>query len=282
MTEPRPDGSRDRRIEDPTNLWIIHPVARALTPWAVRRGISANNVSAAGFLIGSCAAAAFGGWQFWPLVFVGLALSIAWLVADGLDGMVARATGTSSPMGRIMDGVCDHGVFIVIYCAMALSINTAGVWALALLGGAAHAFQSSLYEGERARFHRRLKGEPPIVPTPSRSRVVRGYDWLATSPDRLSAAFDAALLDGRLSAADYGDRAARPMRFMIPLSANTRVWAIFAACLIARPALFWWFELVPLTLIAVIGMVWHRRVETLFLSSLRPDSPAAVAAEAGR
>jgi hypothetical protein len=29
-------------------------------------------------------------------------------------------------------------------------------------------------------------------------------------------------------------------------------------------------------------MVWHRRVETLFLSSLRPDSPAAVAAEAGR
>jgi CDP-diacylglycerol--serine O-phosphatidyltransferase len=280
MTLPGQDGSRDRRIEDPTNLWLIHPTARALLPWSLRRGVSANNVSAAGFLIGACAAAAFGGWRFWPLPFLGLLLSIAWLVADGLDGMVARATGTASPLGRIMDGVCDHGVFIVIYCAMALSINTAAVWTLALLAGAAHSFQSSLYEGERARFHRRLRGEPPIVPTPSRSRVVSGYDWLATSPDRLSADFDAALLDGRLAAADYGERAARPMRFMIPLSANTRVWAIFAACLMAWPALFWWFELVPLTLIAVIGMVWHRRVETLCLSSLRSESSAANAAGA--
>jgi CDP-diacylglycerol---serine O-phosphatidyltransferase len=28
------------------------------------------------------------------------------------------------------------------------------------------------------------------------------------------------------------------------------------------PSLFWWFELLPLTVILVIGLVWHRRVES--------------------
>src|SRR4051812_1460321 len=52
MIADAPDGSRDRRIEDPTNLWIIHPAARALLPWFVSRGISANAVSVAGLCLG--------------------------------------------------------------------------------------------------------------------------------------------------------------------------------------------------------------------------------------
>ena len=62
-------------------------------------------------------------------------------------------------------------------------------------------------------------------------------------------------------AAAYAERAAAPMRLMIPLTANTRVWAIFAACALGNPILFWWFELVPLSLLALAGLVWHRKVE---------------------
>src|SRR3546814_9333837 len=43
---------------------------------------------------------------------IGLPLSLFWLVADGLDGMIARATGTPSAAGRVLDGLCDHGVFL--------------------------------------------------------------------------------------------------------------------------------------------------------------------------
>ena len=38
MTTPPPDGSRDRRIEDPSNLWLIHPAGRALLPRASGAG----------------------------------------------------------------------------------------------------------------------------------------------------------------------------------------------------------------------------------------------------
>ena len=45
------------------------------------------------------------------------------------------------------------------------------------------------------------------------------------------------------------------------LSANVRVYAIFLACLIGNPRLFWWVELVPLNIILILGLFQHRMVE---------------------
>ena len=172
MTVPPPDGSRDRRIEDPTNLWLIHPAARALLPFALAAGVSANAVSLIGLAVGTAAAFCYADWGDPVAVLLGLALSVAWLIADGLDGMVARATGNRQRAGALLDGLCDHGVFILIYVAMALSIGTGEGWTLAVLAGAAHIAQSSLYEGERARFHRRVRGVAAPVP-PGRARTSR-------------------------------------------------------------------------------------------------------------
>jgi hypothetical protein len=262
MTIP-PDRSRDRRIEDPTNLWIIHPVGRFLLPWFVAHKISANAVSVAGLLLGVLAALAYAHWDAWPFALAGLLLSIAWLIADGLDGMIARATGTASALGRALDGLCDHGVFILIYVVLALSIGTVEGWALACAAGAAHALQSNLYEGERARFHRRCKGIAAAPPLLSRNPLLRFYDYVAGTLDRFALPFDEALRRGdaeRLAKA-YGDQAAKPMRLMSLLSANMRVYVIFLACLTGNPRLFWWVELVPLTAILLIGLVWHRAIE---------------------
>lgn len=271
MTPPPPDGSRDRRIEDPTNLWIIHPLGRRLLPWFVARGISANAVSIGGLILGIGAAAAYYNWSVWPFPFIGLLLSVCWLVADGLDGMVARATGTASPLGRFLDGVCDHGVFILIYCAMAASIGTREGWAWALSAGAFHALQSNLFESERARFHRRCKGIAATAQAPSGNPLVRGYDRLSGVVDRFAQAFDDTLRrqsDPRHLADAYGEQAARPLLLLSLLSANVRVWAIFIACVAGNPRFFWWFELVPMTAILVIGLVWHRLVERRLIRSL--------------
>ena len=269
------EGSRDRRIEDPTNLWLVHPTARALLPAALRLRVSANTVSVIGFGVGTAAAIAFAHWRTPALALVGLVLGVLWLVCDGLDGMVARATGTASAVGRVMDGVCDHGVFIVIYVLLASSIGTPAAWALAVTAGAAHALQSSLYEGERARFHRRVRGDAmPVAHANLGSAVVRGYDAIAGSIDRLAARFDAAMrsaLDPMQAGRDYGHAAAPPMSAMSLLSANVRLIAIGLACLAGAPKLFWWFEIGPLTLVALVTIVWHRRVERR-LSLTLPDT----------
>ncbi|MDT8759466.1 CDP-alcohol phosphatidyltransferase family protein [Sphingomonas psychrotolerans] len=270
MTTPPPDGSRDRRIEDPTNLWIIHPAGRRLLPWAIARGISANSVSVVGLILGALAAAAYANWHNWSFVVLGLFLSTGWLIADGLDGMIARATGTASALGRALDGICDHGVFALLYVALAWSIGTPQGWILATAAGVAHAVQSSLYEGERTRFHRRCKGLPAAKPEPSRNPLVRLYDFVAGSIDRIAFRFDAALAQSPDPVAfgrAYGEAAAAPMGLMRLLTANVRVLAIFLACNSADPRLFFWFELLPLTVILIAGLVWHRHVETRLLRS---------------
>lgn len=257
------DQSRDRRIEDLTNLWLIHPAGRFLLPWFVARRISANAISIAGLLLGTLAALAYARWQMWPFTIAGLLLSIGWLIADGLDGMVARATGTASPLGRALDGLCDHGVFILIYVVLALSLATGEGWALACAAGAAHALQSNIYEGERARFHRRCRGSAAVPPIHSRSALVRFYDSVAGAIDQYTRPFDEALRRNSSTrlADTYGREAAKPLRLMRLLSANVRVAAIFLACLVGHPSFFWWFEIIPLTAVLLIGFVWHRTVE---------------------
>ncbi|TPG14439.1 CDP-alcohol phosphatidyltransferase family protein [Sphingomonas oligophenolica] len=275
MTTPPPDGSRDRRIEDPSNLWIIHPAGRALLPRALTLGVSANSVSIAGLVLGGAAAFAYTQWDSPVFALVGLLFSIGWLIADGLDGMIARATHTASALGRALDGLCDHGVFALIYISLALSIGTAGGWALALTAGLAHAIQSSLYEGERARFHRRIKGVALAVPpAPTGMLLVRIYDSVAGSLDRVSMPFErrmARAADPVAFGRRYGESAAAPLRFMSLLTANMRVFAIFIACLAGNPRIFWWIEIVPMTIILVTGIALHRRIERQLAGGVSPS-----------
>src|SRR5438309_11463499 len=215
MLPRAPDRSRDRRIEDPSNLWIIHPAAHSLLPWFLERGISANAVSLGGLCLGALAAVADANWHHWPFTCIGFLLSMAWLVADGLDGMIARVTGTASALGRFLDGICDHGVFTLIYVALAVSIGTVNAWILGAIAGVLHALQSNLYESERARFHRRSLGLPIAAPVASRNVLVRLYDWVWGVVDWFALPFDVA--QGRHpNAAQFGGiyagAAAKPMR----------------------------------------------------------------------
>jgi len=256
---PPPDGSRDLRTEDPTNPWVVHLAGRMLLSLALKLRIPANAVSVAGFALGAAAAWAYLDWPH--RATLGLLLCLAWLIADGLDGMIARATGTASALGRFLDGVCDHAVFLLLYLALA---GATGAWTLALAAGAVHAIQSTLYEGERVRFHRRIRGEAAEPEPSSRNPLLRLYEGVAGSLDRAAAPFDSALAaapDPLAFGFHYGEKAWRPLRLMALLSNNMRVLLIWLACLAGDPRWFWWAELGPLTLVLVAGILWHRRVE---------------------
>lgn len=262
---PPPDGSRDRRVDDPTNVWVVHLAARMLLPLALKAGISANAVSLAGFAVGTGAAIAWLGWRDPALASLALLLSFAWLVLDGLDGMIARATGTASALGRFLDGACDHGVFLLIYLALGAAIDTPEAWITGTIAGLVHGVQANFYESERVRYHRRLRGDPGgTAGPPPPNRIMRAYDRLAGSLDRLASRFDRALAaapDRRAFAAAYATRAAPALRLMNLLSANMRLLILYAACLAGNPMLWWWWGLGPLTAVTVACVVWHRRAE---------------------
>lgn len=261
---PKPDGSRDPRVEDPTNLWVVHLAGRLLLPAALRTGISPNALSCMGLGFGAAGAWSFYRWTDWRFASAGFLFCVAWLIADGMDGMVARARGTTSDFGRFLDGVCDHLVFLLLYVSLALSLGTLQAWILAIAAGSAHAVQSTLYEGERGRYHRRIRGDPGTPARAGRNVFVRSYDAVANSLDRAAASFDRRLLTSRDPvplAEAYGERAAPPLKLLSLLSNNMRVIAIYLACAAGSPLIFWWVELGLLSGVAVVGISWHRLVE---------------------
>ena len=258
------DNSRDRRIEDPTNSLLFDPIARRVLPFFLQWGVSANAVTLGGLAIGTLASSVYLRWIHPAWAIVGLILSLTWLVADSLDGMVARVTGTTSDWGRELDGLCDHAVFIFLYISFAWSIGTEQSYLLAFAASVAHVVQANLYEVLRARFHRRLRNEPVVRRRVSPNPFARFYDTVAASFDRASPIDRMTAREGARPLLDdrYVAAAVTPMRMMIPLSQNIRIIAIYVACLLGSPKIFWWFEIAPLSMLAVAGFVWLHNIET--------------------
>lgn len=257
-TAARPDV-----IEDPSNLWLIHPIADRLLPGALRLGIHPNIVSFAGLGCGILAGACYRHWQHPLAVVAGLVLMLAWHVMDGLDGKLARASGKASAFGRVIDGLCDYMVFIVVLIPLALTLaDWRAAMALAVISGACHAVQSAWYEGEREAWKRRARG---IFVTetrpPSGISIEAGYNWVESHLGSGARAIDSALRARPALLQPYLERTAPLVRGLSLLSANNRTFVIAIACLAGNPRFYWYWEIFGLTLLALLMALRLRQRE---------------------
>ena len=94
---------------------LIEPTLDRVGDWLARHGASADAVTIAGFLLGTAAAAcvAFGWFG------AGLVLILSSRLCDGLDGAVARASGTTD-FGGYLDIVLDFAFYGMIPFAFIL------------------------------------------------------------------------------------------------------------------------------------------------------------------
>lgn len=260
------ETARPAAIEEPLNSALVHPAARALLPLAVRLGIAPNAISIAGIGFGVLAALAYQHYADWRFALGGLAAMLCWHVLDGLDGMVARATGRTSAFGRFLDGFCDYSVYILVYCSLAIAVTPvlgAGPsWSLAIGAGAAHVVQAAYYEAQRERFIRRVAGTLATGPKP----VAGGF--LEAGYNSLQGLLlpDARALDERLAAdsalrSRFEARLLPVMRASNVLGATGRTLAIAAASLAGQPALYWIWEISALSLALVFVERERRRRE---------------------
>jgi phosphatidylglycerophosphate synthase len=88
---------------------LINPALDRIGAALARRGVSANQVSAAGAACGALAGLAIGLGQ--PLA--GLALVLASRLLDGLDGAIARTRGATD-FGGYLDIVCDYVFYLAV------------------------------------------------------------------------------------------------------------------------------------------------------------------------
>lgn len=101
------------------NIFARASVAKALQPLGerlTRAGVSPNTVTLTG-TVGAVAAAVWflGRGQF----FTGTVVISVFVLFDLVDGALARARGTSSPFGAVLDSTCDRIADAAIFGALA-------------------------------------------------------------------------------------------------------------------------------------------------------------------
>jgi phosphatidylglycerophosphate synthase len=268
QASPAQDSARPAEIEPLTNRLVVHRLSGALLPLAIRAGVHPNAISVAGLGFGLLAAWFYHHWTDPRMALGGLAAMVAWHVCDGLDGTLARATGRTSALGRLLDGLADYGTFIAVYLSLTFSLaNPWLVLPLAVASGIAHALQSAFYEAERATYIRRRRGQFHV---PERAAVGGPFERLYNNAEQLlgnrTRPFDERLAAmgppaAATAAAAWASAAAPRVRFLTLLSANARTVAIFLACITVGPVAFWLYELVALSLLAAAGGIRLRALE---------------------
>ncbi|MEO0635404.1 MAG: CDP-alcohol phosphatidyltransferase family protein [Pseudomonadota bacterium] len=114
------DGWARRHIDPPINR---------LADGLANLGVTANGVTLAGFALGCLAAVAIATGEFW----LGLVLLLVSRIADGLDGAVARASGSASDFGGFLDITLDFAFYGLIPLAFIIADPQANAVAGAVL-----------------------------------------------------------------------------------------------------------------------------------------------------
>lgn len=149
---------RPRELEDWLNFHVYHPLAWRLAKVLSHTPATPNMVSVFGALMVIAAGIAYA--QPGDLVYpwsaaVGMALHMGWHVVDGADGDLARLTGKASPVGEMVDGICDYGSHIVLYFILAFLLQgQIGwiAWPIMVVAGLSHIVQSNHIEVQRRSY----------------------------------------------------------------------------------------------------------------------------------
>lgn len=273
---------RPRELQDGLNYYLYHPLAWQLARMLAKTPITPNMVSVlgAGLVIGAGFAYAAPGWPLMALL--GMALHMGWHVVDGADGDLARLTGRTSPVGEMVDGLCDYLSHLVLYVLLggilAKTEGFFGGWhagVVILLAGISHAVQSNHVEVQRRQYQYWVYGTAWLRMSHGQSDSATSQSWAAAlvsayigvasgmTPHalRIDAAVAAAKDDpARLTAIAAAVRAESPplLRMCKILGPNPRAVVLgLSMVLAATPLWYLLYQAVILNLLLVISVHLH-------------------------
>ena len=117
-------------VEEPIDVWVHRPVAFILARALLPTRVSPNTVTIFSMFFGVLALAAMFTRVSGHLTLAGACI-FASAVVDCADGQLARMRGTSSALGRMLDGVADFVVALVIVgggAVVVLRSHSSSIW----------------------------------------------------------------------------------------------------------------------------------------------------------
>lgn len=141
-------------VETPLDLWFFRPIAYQLVRIALPTPLSANGMTVLSILTGLIGASLLR-YPHQTQLVVGALLLLLYAILDCADGQLARARGTSSRLGRILDGMSDYLVGAACGVTIAIHLSerdgSGGMW-LAIFGLASVVLQGTLFDYYKNRY----------------------------------------------------------------------------------------------------------------------------------
>ncbi|MCY1670353.1 CDP-alcohol phosphatidyltransferase family protein [Novosphingobium sp. SL115] len=305
---------RPREMQDGLNFHLYHPLAWRLAKGLAHTPITPNMVSVLGGLLVVAAGVVYfnmdstgGTWMLgWPLgAMLGMALHMSWHVVDGADGDLARLTGKSSPIGEMVDGICDYVSHIVLYVLLAFvltrQIGSGPAWAWTLAAGASHIVQSNHVEVQRRFYQYWTYGVPWLNnarnngagPFQDKGFVARLFEPVAQAYLRLAAGMTphARLIDTAVAdAMARGDavgldsiraevaREQRPLlNFLKLLGPNPRAIVLGLAMIAGSPVWYFFYQAVVLNVLLAVSVRLHNKAAIATAGRIDGGVPSAAA-----
>jgi len=271
---------RPRELQDPLNHYFYHPLAWQLARQLARTPVTPNMVSIFGGLLVIAAGVAYA--QPGPLVhpwsaLLGLALHMGWHVVDGADGDLARITGKASPIGEMVDGICDYASHIVLYFILGWLLQQQigwPAWPIMVAAGLSHIVQSNHVEVQRRSYQWWVYGVPWLKTTHGEQdaatrrsglgALAAAYLRLAAGVTPHSAAIDTAVAEAqcqpaRLDAIRAAIRAEMPPLMLVWkfLGPNPRAIVLGLSMLAGSPLWYFVYQAVFLNILLVLSVRAH-------------------------
>ncbi|MBW8754756.1 MAG: CDP-alcohol phosphatidyltransferase family protein [Sphingomonadales bacterium] len=267
---------RPRELQDPLNHYLYHPLAWQLARRLAYTPLTPNMVSVIGAMCVIAAAAVYAQATWWLPALLGLALHMSWHVVDGADGDLARITGKCSPIGEMVDGLCDYLSHIVLYLVLGWVLQhqigwTASLYTLA--AGISHIVQANHVEVQRRQYQWWVYGLPWLRNTHKAESATRqsGFGALVSAYLGLASGMTpfALRVDAAVDAAQ-GDQAAlerihRAVRAEAPpllgickfLGPNPRAITLGLSMIAGSPLYYFVYQSVVLNLLLVVSVMMH-------------------------
>ena len=245
------------------------------------------------------------GWLDLNLNILGMLLHVVANAFDNADGQLARLTNRQSRMGRVIDSLADHLIWLSIYFNLALRYVVAGssitVGLLALAAGLSHACQGAAADYYRNGYLYFVRGRSRADLDSSldlrmefRDLRWRDQSWhkfllalylnftsqqelLAPGLQRLHKAIERAFpeeiplwLQKR-----YRDIAQPMLRWWRLLMTNTRMLFLFLLLFIGQPIWYFWLELTLFNFLLVYLLLYQERASQSLLQLVNTHREAA-------
>ena len=148
--------------EEHIDLFFYRPIGYQWARFFRKLGVTPNTVTILSIFLGVASGVCFG-FNDLKINIIGILLLIWANMYDSTDGQLARMTGQTTPLGRILDGASSDFWFVAIYAAIAIRLMPEwGIWiwlVVAVAGLYSHTRQSRVADYYRQIHLFFLKGK---------------------------------------------------------------------------------------------------------------------------